>query len=759
ADLPAHRQHRLHRAGRRGRPGLGRGPGGARRPAPAQQLAQRGLAARMAARARDRRHRRHRHPQADPPAARPRRPERRPDGRRHRCRQGHRGRAQVPGAGRHGPGQGSQHARGLSVDRRAAGPGQRPVPSRRAQVSRGRLRFRRQAQHPAHAGRAWLRRHRRPRADDRRRGAGDGAGRHLPVQRPRRPGALRLRHRGHPRVPGPEDPAVRHLPGPPAARPGRRREHAQDEVRPPRRQPPGDRPGSRPGDDHLAEPRLRARRGDPAGQRPSHPPLAVRWQQPGHRTVRCAGIQLPGAPGGESGAAGRGTAVRPFHRFDADGVALMPAIAHGSHGSTRGEDVMRYLLAILLLFTLPGMAMAADVPIRDFFKDAEFESVQLSPDGEHIAVVMPRSDRSVLVVLKVDDKSVVGSWDYGKDYYFQRVTWANSERILYATSFKTGRFDFQVVLRDLYASNIDGTSRIVIPHGNFYGIVDTLPGERESVLVTRSIDNAFLFKLNVYNGRISRVASSPLDYGSFLVDHAGNVRYSFGSMSDGSDATYRRDGDTWSLVEQGAPFQGLSFRPVGFSADDKQAFVFKSPEGGAASLWRVDPVTGAGSEVSNNRTVSPTDLLWSSDHRTLLAVRYDDGIPYWDFIAPDHPETALFAGLVKAFPGKVVAFSGISEDGNRVLMHVYSDRDPGQVYLFDRKAGQARFLLSSMEWIKPDQMSQMKPVSVKTRDGLVIHGYLTIPAGSDGKGLPLIVNPHGGPHGPRDEWAFNPEVQ
>jgi acetyl esterase/lipase len=420
---------------------------------------------------------------------------------------------------------------------------------------------------------------------------------------------------------------------------------------------------------------------------------------------------------------------------------------------------MRYLLAILLLMAMPGMAAAADVPIKDFFKDAEFESVLLSPDGEHIAVVMPRSDRSLLVVLKVDDKSVVGSWDYGKDYYFQRVTWANDERILYATSFKTGRFDFQVGLRDMYASNIDGTRRIAIPHGNFYGLVDTLPGERDSVLVTRSIENAFLFKLNVYNGKITRVASSPLDFGSFLVDHEANVRYSFGGMGDGSSLVYRRDGDKWSMVDQASPFVGASMQPVGFSADDKQAFVLKSVKGGPQSLWRIDPVTGEGKEVSRNGTVDASRLLWSSDHRTLLAVRYDDGVPYWDFIAPDHPETALFAGLVKAFPGKVVAFSGISEDGNRVLMHVYSDRDPGQVYLFDRKAGQARFLLSSMAWIKPEQMSVMKPVDVKTRDGMVIHGYLTIPAGSNGKNLPLVVNPHGGPHGPRDEWGFNPEVQ
>src|SRR3546814_5313202 len=117
------------------------------------------------------------------------------------------------------------------------------------------------------------------------------------------------------------------------------------------------------------------------------------------------------------------------------------------------------------------------------------------------------------------------------------------------------------------------------------------------------------------------------------------------------------------------------FWPVGFSADDRQAFVLKSPGGGAQSLWRIDPMTGEGKEVSRNGTVDASRLLWSSDNKTLLAVRYDDGVPYWAFIAPDHPEPALFAGLAKAFPGTVVAFSGILAAGNLVLMHVYSDRD------------------------------------------------------------------------------------
>ena len=64
-------------------------------------------------------------------------------------------------------------------------------------------------------------------------------------------------------------------------------------------------------------------------------------------------------------------------------------------------------------------------------------------------------------------------------------------------------------------------------------------------------------------------------------------------------------------------------------------------------------------------------------------------------------------------------------------------------------------------WIDENQMASMEPITYQSRDGLTIHGYLTLPAGVDranAKDLPLVVNPHGGPWA-RDNWGFNPEVQ
>ena len=80
------------------------------------------------------------------------------------------------------------------------------------------------------------------------------------------------------------------------------------------------------------------------------------------------------------------------------------------------------------------------------------------------------------------------------------------------------------------------------------------------------------------------------------------------------------------------------------------------------------------------------------------------------------------------------------------------------MYFYDRNKGSISFIAKSRPWIDKNQMSPMLPISFEARDGLVVNGYITIPKNSDGKNLPLIVNPHGGPNA-RDYWGYNPEHQ
>ena len=419
---------------------------------------------------------------------------------------------------------------------------------------------------------------------------------------------------------------------------------------------------------------------------------------------------------------------------------------------------LRMMLAAFLAVGFAGTALAQKVPVEDFFKDPEFSAVTLSPTGEYLTVSVPEGDRTVLAAFRVADMELVGKWDYGRQMHADRVRWVNDERFFVYVSRKLGRYDFRVGTPDVYASNVDGRRRITIPNGGTYQIVDTLEQEPDWILVQRSIDSAYLSRLNVNDGRLRTAAIAPLRFGSFLVDHEGTLRYAIGMEENRETVTLRRVGDSWAEIHR-APMGGSSNMPMGFDPDNRLVYTRVSEDGEPTKVYALDAETEERTLLSENENVDPGSYLYSSDGKELLAVRYLDGVPTTDFINPEHAEVLTYAGLMNAFPDHAVAFSGISRDGRLVLVHVYSDVDPGSYYLFDRQTGQARFLLAARSWIKPEQMSPMRAISFTARDGTRVHGYITIPRNSDGRNLPLIMNPHGGPHGPRDVWGFNPEVQ
>lgn len=419
----------------------------------------------------------------------------------------------------------------------------------------------------------------------------------------------------------------------------------------------------------------------------------------------------------------------------------------------------RLLQSLFLLAALAAqMALAGPerLPVGDFFKDPEFTSVSLSPTGEYITVSVPQGDRTVLAAFRVDGMKLVGKWDYGPKRHIDRVVWVNDNRFLMYVSQKLGRFDFRVGTPDVYASNVDGTQRADMPNLGYYQIVDRTWDDPRTILVQRSIDSAYLSKYDVYNGRVITVATAPLRFGSFVLDHEGEVRYAFGQDEKNNTITLRRKGDGWERIHSGE--MGGSVRtPVAFGRDGRVLFEVSDAGEPSRLVWR-DPASGEEQPVSRNPNVDPAGLLYSSDERDVLAVRYYDGLPSYDFINAEHPESRTYAGLINAFSEHALAFQGISLDGRLVLVRSYSDRDPGAYYLFDRESGRARFLLAAMEWIKPELMAETQPFSFKARDGQTVHGYLTRPRDASGP-LPLIMHPHGGPHGPRDMWGFNPEVQ
>jgi dipeptidyl aminopeptidase/acylaminoacyl peptidase len=143
----------------------------------------------------------------------------------------------------------------------------------------------------------------------------------------------------------------------------------------------------------------------------------------------------------------------------------------------------------------------------------------------------------------------------------------------------------------------------------------------------------------------------------------------------------------------------------------------------------------------------------------VLGVRYEAERPqvYWF----DEDYKNYQAMIDNALPGMANDIKNWSKKEDRMLFHSHSEKTIGSYYLLDisdKKKPKMEKLLNLAEWVDPAKMSPMKPIQYTARDGLVIHGFLTIPNGSDGKNLPLIVHPHGGPTA-RDYWGWNADVQ
>src|SRR5690606_36667829 len=120
----------------------------------------------------------------------------------------------------------------------------------------------------------------------------------------------------------------------------------------------------------------------------------------------------------------------------------------------------------------------------------------------------------------------------------------------------------------------------------------------------------------------------------------------------------------------------------------------------------------------------------------------------------------LYDKFSKEFPGYEYSIVGKTDEEDQYLVMEQSDKLYGQCYHLDAKSGITTLLYDLMPQLEEADMAEMRPITFKSRDGLTIHGYITLPKEAlAGKRVPLIVNPHGGPQGVRDSWGFNPETQ
>lgn len=394
------------------------------------------------------------------------------------------------------------------------------------------------------------------------------------------------------------------------------------------------------------------------------------------------------------------------------------------------------------------------IPLRDFFKNPAAAGFTISPDGKQIAWLTPWKDRLNVFVKELSSgKTTRVTSATKRDIY--GYFWAGNKHIVFGQDLGG---DENV---HTFSAAIDGSGETdLTPFKNTRtNLLDDLEDDDEHILITMNKEDPRLFdvyKLNVTSGELELEARNPGDVSGWMTDHNGKVRIAIASRNGQNVILYR--GNDTDLFR---PIMSLDFRtafsPLVFDFDNKKFYVSTNIDRDKQAIYLFNPETQKLEQlVFEHPDVDVTQLLYSNKRKIITGAGFYTDKHHYVFF-DDHREE-IQNNLESLLPGYEIILTSTDKNENIGIIRTYSDRSLGAGYIYDVKSKKLEKIADVSPWIDESKMAEMKPVSFISRDGLTIHGYLTLPKNKKTGELPVVINPHGGPWA-RDHWGFNSEVQ
>ncbi|MCO6477325.1 MAG: S9 family peptidase [Phaeodactylibacter sp.] len=398
--------------------------------------------------------------------------------------------------------------------------------------------------------------------------------------------------------------------------------------------------------------------------------------------------------------------------------------------------------------------------VEDFFRNPDKAAFQLSPNGEYLAYMGPYERRQNIFVQRMGEREAVRiTHETERDIggYF----WASDKRLVYVKD-SGGDENFK-----LFAVDRDGSGpKDLTPfEGVKIQLIDDLEDNENELIIGMNKNNPMLFepyRINIHTGEYTQLAENnnpqePIT--AWMTDHDGNLRIAIKTIAGVDHSLLYRaseEDDFQSVITTNFK---ESLEPLFFDFDNGSIVYAVSNIGRDRSeIVKFDMSTGeeTGEVIFSHPEVDAGSLIYSRKRKVVTGAVYTTWKREIKFF--DEERRKLQEYLESELPGYEVVVTSSNKNEDKFMVRTYSDRSLGAYYYYDQVEGRLEKVVEVSPWLNEEDMSPMKPVQYTSRDGLAIHGYLTLPDGKAPEGLPVVVNPHGGPW-VRDSWGYNPEVQ
>lgn len=417
-----------------------------------------------------------------------------------------------------------------------------------------------------------------------------------------------------------------------------------------------------------------------------------------------------------------------------------------------------YLGILIALFSISSCKqetkLAPRIPMEDFFRNPEKAGYRISPNGKMIIFRAPHMGRMNVFVQELGDTTAIPV-THETERSIYDAFWESDDRIIFVKD-QGGDENTHVL-----SVKPDGTG--LVDHTPFEkvrsDVLDILEDIPDQLLITcnkREPQVFDVYLLNVATGEMKMVAENPGNITGWITDNDGKIRAAVTSDGVNTSLLFRdTEQDKFNTVITTSFKETLT--PVLFTFDNKNLYCLSNIGRDKDALVEYDPKTaGEVGVIYENNEADITGLDYSRLRKVLTVAYYETDKVHKHFL--DSTISEIDRRIEKSLPGDFFQITRMSKDETKMLVYASSDRYFGGYYLYDVASGNLSKLADFKPWLKEDDMAEMKPIEYQSRDGLTIHGYLTLPKGVKPVNLPVVVNPHGGPWA-RDSWGFNPEVQ
>jgi dipeptidyl aminopeptidase/acylaminoacyl peptidase len=264
-----------------------------------------------------------------------------------------------------------------------------------------------------------------------------------------------------------------------------------------------------------------------------------------------------------------------------------------------------------------------------------------------------------------------------------------------------------------------------------------------------------LYKIKISTGERTLIRQNTERLTGWLFDNKDELRLATRATKSGETEVLRVDADgKFSKIYSCSVFENCT--PIHFSKDNRRVYLM-SNKGEAVDMIRLvllDLETGKEEAVESDpmSRVDLEDARFSEVNDELAFTLYIDDRQRYYF--KDKSFGDDYKLLQKKLPNREFSFDSSTEDEMTWLISAFSDTEPGEKYLFDRKSKKLELQYRVRDKLPREALGEMKPIRYKSSDGLEIPAYLALPRGVAPKNLPTIILPHGGPWG-RDRWGYD----